>query len=238
MDLNKLENTIILSSIPIKKLDLDLMPIGSASSCLIRYTGNLIIFTVAHATGDFGNWAIEIDVDFNNDRSKMYQIGQMNFLAKADINIGEIKDIDFSYALIKENIKPMHQFIDGENKEIISIPKRIISTDLESIPDKDNEYGFYGLTRSSLDGYFLTFAPSLEMNMKYVGNQDDFFIFKLNHEYGEHANYKGCSGAPILDNDGKLVALVAKGDKDNDCILGIGLQKYKVAIDIECGNIN
>lgn len=59
-----------------------------------------------------------------------------------------------------------------------------------------------------------------------------------NDDY-EIDDFRGTSGAPILDSKGKLVALVARGGPSYDgkewIIKGINLAKYKTILDIECG---
>lgn len=75
-------------------------------------------------------------------------------------------------------------------------------------------------------------------NLKYKGEDDDYYIFSLPNNNYEHSNFQGTSGAPILDSNGKLVSLVACGGPSKDSnewiIYGFNLAKYKAMIDIEC----
>jgi hypothetical protein len=56
-------------------------------------------------------------------------------------------------------------------------------------------------------------------------------------EYPGHEYFKGCSGAPILDSDGKLVALVCMGVPAVNSIYGVSVKRYKAALDILVGDV-
>jgi hypothetical protein len=44
--------------------------------------------------------------------------------------------------------------------------------------------------------------------------------------------FKGCSGAPVLDENGNVMALVCCGDAPTDEIWAIAVARYRVALDI------
>jgi hypothetical protein len=230
------EQLITFSSIPIRQLGVALTPEAFASCCLVSYTQKLLVLTVEHATGNQKNWAIEMEY-VPEKGTKLYQIGPMRFLKVFNIKTASARTIDFSYALIKEQVLPLHQWLDPKSGNIMSRPKIILKCDFSVVPANDREYGFFGQTRFDLDGSDLKFASTLEMQMKYIDEKDDLSVFNLTHKYGSHPLYQGCSGAPILDDLGNLVALVAEGDAQNDAILGLTLAKYKTPIDIECANV-
>ena len=73
--------------------------------------------------------------------------------------------------------------------------------------------------------------------LKYVGTEDSYYVFELPFEHPGHEFFKGCSGAPILDSRGNIVALVCSGDIDRNAIIGISLNKYKIALDVTFGNM-
>lgn len=69
--------------------------------------------------------------------------------------------------------------------------------------------------------------PIFELWMEYVGVEleSKMLMFKPNDGHRGHANYAGCSGAPIAGADGLIVALVVRGHpKENpEFILGVPL---------------
>ena len=230
----ELQRWILLSSIALKGLGPGGLPTDAASGCLIRYAGKLIVLTVSHATAQ-GVWAVELEY-VPGKGTKLYKLGAMSFLGKGNITTKELKPVDFSYKVLPEEIAPIHRLYDQETESMQDpVPKRILETDLSATPTPSGQYGFFGLTRSQLDGPILRAEGRLVMGMKFVGEEDDFYQFRMATPYEDDKDYKGCSGAPILDRDARLVALVVAGCRDNSCIYGIALRKYKVAIDIDCG---
>lgn len=101
-------STLRRASIPLRKLDHNLYPAAVASGGLVDYHGKRLILTVQHATGDMGNWAVEVRFEPGSG-TQLYQIGAMNFLKIGDIASGTPKDVDFSYAQVPGDLKPMQQ---------------------------------------------------------------------------------------------------------------------------------
>ena len=226
----------LLSSIPLKELDDSGNPINSASGCIINYSGKNFILTVSHATKNMGRWAIEIGYEHPNG-TKFYKIGQMNFLIEASLNSSIVKDIDFSYAIISDDISPLYQKINPDGRIINEYPRTINQIDFDAQPTPNQKYGFSGQTKLSLENQYLFGEVILVSDMKFIEERNGFYVFKLPTRHQGHEYYQGCSGAPIIDNDGNIVALVTSGDIDTNTIVGINIRKYKVSLDIACNNI-
>ncbi|NOZ47099.1 MAG: hypothetical protein GXO79_10010 [Chlorobi bacterium] len=227
---------LILSSIPLRQLGVERMPIGFASGCLIDYHDKRLILTVSHATRNQGNWAIEVRAK-NGIGTQTYQIGAMMFLETGNINTGAVKDVDFSYATVPNDIAPYYHELNPQGQITTSIPREIQTLDFEIKPDDSKKYGFSGTTMFSTDGWFLFTENRLVMDMTYQGMQDDLYKFKLPKKHPGHEYFRGTSGAPIMDNDGNVVALVCEGDVDEDIIFGVSIKQYKYSLDIEVENI-
>jgi CBS domain-containing protein len=71
--------------------------------------------------------------------------------------------------------------------------------------------------------------------LKYLRTEGDFHIFKLPFAHPGHDHFRGCSGAPVLSEGGKLVGLVSGGDIPTNVIRVLSLAAYKTPIDIEVG---
>jgi len=97
-----------LASVPLRKLDSNRRPLSAASGCLVDYHGKRLVLTVQHATGDMGNWAIEIRYEPGRG-TQLYQIGSMDFLKVGNLLSGTVSDVDFSYASVPGDLQPMQQ---------------------------------------------------------------------------------------------------------------------------------
>ena len=94
---------IVLSSIPRKQINERGMPINYASGCIISYVGKRLLLTVQHATGNMGNWVIEIKYVLGHG-TKGFRLGGMMFLKECNLTTDIWRDIDFSYGYVGSNL--------------------------------------------------------------------------------------------------------------------------------------
>ena len=166
--------------------------------------------------------------------AKLYYPGAFNFLAEMTLGIPEIRDVDFSYTEIPPDVESYFQELTP-NGVIISERKRtVFRPTFKTFPTKEELYGFSG---QILPEFLPTMGTlMIEHNtypgLKYDRTEDSYHVFKLPVEHPGHERFEGCSGAPILDTKGNIVALVCSGNKEKNEIYGISLNKYKVALDI------
>jgi len=235
MNHEELISRIKLSSIPLVQPGDNLLPINSASGCLIDYSGKRFILTAAHCVRK-GNWAIE-EKFVPGRGAKLFPIGPMNFLREGNIKTKEIKDIDFAYATVPGDLTPLWQEIEPNESIKNETPRLVCSVEFDIFPDTLKKYGFSGRTQTRIENWFLIPKILIIMDMLYEQTDGEYYIFKLPQKHPGHKYFKGCSGAPIIDSDGKVVALVHGGLRKDSTIFGIPLKKYKIALDIETGRI-
>lgn len=228
-------STIKLSSIPLRQLDENLSPIGSASGCLIDYGGKRLILTVSHATGDNGNWAIETKF-IPGKGTELYQIGSMNFLRQGDISTGQFNEIDFAYATVPDQLTSYYQEIEAGVVKV-ETARLVFQIDFDLVPNSSNKYGVSGQTHLSKANSYLAGELSIALDLKYERLQEEYYIFRLPSQHPGHEYFKGCSGAPIIDDKGNVVALICSGNTEENTIYGISLRKYKTPLNIETGNL-
>lgn len=237
----------ILSSIPTNSVNENTkLPERMGSGCFIEYKGFVLFLTVYHTVNNYSlNTGIVADFDESNG-VKLLSIGLRPPIITGNIKTGKIDDLDFTY--VKCNKMPECYFFILDKLGKIKYKKNriILQTCLTDIPNLTESYGFAGFIHSCLQPNFTSkFHTEIFQelayydNLKYNGINGDYYIFSLpNKNYG-HDNFRGTSGAPILDSKGNLVSLVACGHASEDgaewIIKGFNLAKYKIMIDIACG---
>ncbi len=276
----------IRSSIPLRKVNPQKKPIDIASGCFLIYKGLSFFLTVRHIyeNRDIGDWNILIGCEINNTTGKINAkmqylppLCEMNRfllfenpspkvfehlqLENSEETLPSLgaKRVDFVYR--KMDFVPCHiELFTG--LEFCSIPLISLEDDLESLPDKNKRYIFFGNTKPYEDAEKLDFVdgidvpihrvtPSLFPDIKYIKKTRGMLEFELS-ENRESEEIAGCSGAPIIDEDGNLVSLVVEMDHKYESILnngrykgkrlctklyGVDLQLFKTALDREAGVI-
>ncbi|MDX2106788.1 MAG: hypothetical protein SFY67_10345 [Candidatus Melainabacteria bacterium] len=135
--------------------------------------------------------------------------------------------LDFAICDITHNLEiPMVQDLDpnGSGKILMERPRTIFGKKCLSKPDKITEYGFAGITLPKREVHpEITIGSGIVRTvtgLKYLGDSEGFHNFGLSIDHPGHIYFEGCSGAPIIDIDGKIVAFVCGGNMENSTIRG------------------
>jgi hypothetical protein len=230
-----------LSSVPLVRLNDQRLPTSSASGCLIDYSGKRVLLTVSHATGDQKNWAIQLKY-VPGKGTETYQLGAMNFLARASLSEPKFKDVDFSYVEIPRTIRAYRQEIEAPANVVKSETLIAVHTPgLEDTPKPGDNFGFCGLVLPTSENHFGQTYIGGELRvysgLSFLRTENDYHVFSLPFPHPGHEHFRGCSGAPILSSTGSLVALVCKGCEKTNEIWGISVRAYKTPVDILVGNL-
>jgi hypothetical protein len=226
---------IILSSIPLRQLNEMRKPIGFGSGCLIDYCGKRLILTAAHVTNNDENWGIEVQ-SITGVGTRVYEVGSMMFLSVSNLDTGGNREIDFSYTTVPTDLQPLYHELSEMGTVINQVPREIITLDFNLEPNADKKYGFFGQSNITTGDWFMHSESKLVLDLTFVGREQDYYKFQLPSKHSGHEYFQGTSGAPILDSDGNVVALVCHGDEEKDLIYGVMIKKYQSALDIEVGN--
>jgi hypothetical protein len=233
-------NQLRLSSVQLNLLDGRRVPVGFASGCLIDYRERRILLTVAHATGNQGNWAIQVRY-IPGRGTENYQVGAMHFLASASRSDPALKNIDFSYVEVPVTLQPFRQDIASKQVVASETPITIHRPSLEDLPKAGAEYGFCGMVLPALETHLGDLYVGGELRvypgLSYSRTEGNYHVFSLPFKHPGHKHFQGCSGAPVLGESGDLVGLICKGCKVRNEISAISLRTYKTAIDILVGGV-
>ncbi|NOX99690.1 MAG: hypothetical protein GXP30_08185, partial [Verrucomicrobia bacterium] len=167
----------------------------------------------------------------------LYQLGQMGFVEKFVLKRNKIKEreFDFSYKLLTEEIAPRRQKLKEDGSILQDEAILPITTELSDLPNDEKRYGFWGCTKQHKNGKFLKVTPKCETDLRYdgVGEYNQMYLFRTPEPYRSYKEYQGCSGAPILSEDGELVALAVEGNKKKTGIFGLPIHTIRPLFDVE-----
>ncbi len=223
-------------SVPLRELNHDGLPVGICSGCLADYGGCRWVFAVEHSTGNMGRWAIEVGYEPGHG-TKLYQIGEMNFVARASSPSAAFETLDMAYAKVPSDLVPRWQVSNDRGEIILDVPRLVLRPDLRCAPRDGQEYGFSGNIRPTLEQHFDDQYFGAEIacytGLRFGGEDEDFCYFRLPFEHPGADYFKGTSGAPICDPGGNIVGLVCGPGNKPDTIRGLKISYFRRALDVE-----
>lgn len=229
------------SSVPLCRLDDSGQPSSAASGALVNVNGKRLLLTVEHATGDFGDWAIQIQYE-SGKGTTLYRLGAMNFLIRGDINSGKSKTVDFSCVDVPEDIQPVKQEI-SETFQILGG----ISTDVHELkfpckPKSEEIYGFSGFIKGSIEQHphalILASEAQIYDGLKFIETRNgDVLVFSMPEVHLGHLEFKGCSGSPIISSNGEVIGLLTGGCKSKNEIYGLSLESYRAVLELHASGV-
>jgi len=241
-----------VSSVHLVRLGAESLPGEIASGLLIDYNGSRHLCTVAHALKD-GPISLQIEWNPALRTTSTRLLNLMPIVSKQITCPSAIEDkawaeLDFAYCKISFPEIPLYQELDNETlsgKIRSSQPCKIYKETEIADPNLDVEYGFFGQTQPKYEEHQILpddvkyFGTALQpcYPLKFIGEDGDFYVFRLPEPHPGHKYFEGCSGAPIVDTDGNVVALLCKGNIDQSIIYGFPIKKFEIVLRISASGL-
>lgn len=214
-------------------------PLGRCSGTIVEYRENRLILTVAHAVQPDEAWAIELEYK-GTQGMKLYRIGAMEYLI--EVTGKQIREVDFSFTIVPQNVQAKWQQFSDQGKVVDEEERVILLSDLSSSPLPNLKYGFAGIAHPTSEP-----APpgiphkisggefTIETELTFIETVNGLDKYSLGKKHPGDDHYIGCSGAPLLSEDGDLVGLVVSGCELDSTINALPLRKYRSYIDVKLG---
>jgi hypothetical protein len=228
-------------------------PVGIGSGCIIDFEKFSALFSVAHVTDKNASTCISLGKPITKYGSPLFAISDMNYLAKFNlaffkqqleelktkIKLPEEKDfgqIDLSFEKVPEGIEILQIPIHFEAAKIkIKAAKKIhINHSSVNEPSTNVEYAFFGrikptLAKGTLSGDLFETQEAFYGGVSFVKKIGNYYQFALSEPIADNADFKGTSGAPIMDSKGNVVSLITHGYEGGNLIYGIALPDFLIA---------
>jgi hypothetical protein len=219
----------ILNTVHLVALDESNKPGGGiGSGCLLRIDGRLVMLGVRHVTNNSKRWGLQIK--YTQNRGMMiFQIGAPTYFTRFTFGDESITDLDFFVLPIELPELPRHQKWEAIDVCSRDEPVRIFELSDLVDPNEHDNYEFAGLVQPCLINGPVTFYEMVlteESEMKFDADEKERFRFSLSHPHPGHDSYRGTSGAPITNQDGKLAALVMSGCECTASVFGFPIRRH------------
>jgi hypothetical protein len=227
----------------------DKLPVDYGSGFIVKYRDKHYLLSVAHVTSIEGASAcIETNEALVNDQSPLYCVGAMSYFDQFKIDPDELKKpgftfedllnkssgktLDITFCNINEELNLLQKEWDFGAFKIEAGRKIYLDLDNTSIPQKGKFYGFCGRVRQKLSGGILRMQVTAKLNLQYQSEVGDFYRFISPEIIADRDDYGGCSGAPILDEDGALVGLAQAVYRNTLVVQAFSIEKCKKLMDL------
>jgi hypothetical protein len=218
------------------------------SGCIVKYRNQLFLISVAHVTNHDGlSTCIVTHQRPVNSETPLYSVGRMNYFDEYTVSKTELLDevrsmddllkdfkgtIDFTFCKIKESLELIQPELNLGFHTVEKGEKLMIDLDYTGNPVKDKHYGLCGNIGHKKRGNKIESKISLKLDLKYHATKGRFHKFIAPQIITHKDEYKGCSGAPIIGNDGRMVALAVKVGTGSKIVLGFSMDECKRLLDI------
>jgi hypothetical protein len=219
-------------------------PEGFGSGCIIEYLDRKFFVSVSHVTDveDLVTFLETNQPDIDGKGPILKPVGGICYFDQLKVAEGmsledfekiieKGKRLDICFAEIKDEIKLLQPEMDFGVFKVPASEKFHVFLEDAVVPTEDERYGFYGKVRPKYYGQGLKMTPTLKHSLTYHRTKENFYMFLAPEIIKDSEDYEGCSGAPILDSQGRIVALACSVVTPSKIIYGFSIQECKRLLD-------
>lgn len=215
---------VLVTSIPLRRIDEDGQVVGRATGTLIDYVGRRFLLSVEHAVnrGSTG-WAIELGYDLNRGM-KVFHINTFAYVAEFTRSSGLLRELDLCLAEVPRSLESRYEYRTRLGL-FDQRPHHVFQPDLYATPNPQGVFAFSGQVKPEQHAQATFVAEMVAYpNLKFLQSENELHIFQLPVPHPGHDAFRGCSGAPVVDMNRHVVELVTGGDVPSNTIHGVALQ--------------
>jgi hypothetical protein len=223
------------------------------SGVIVQYRKRFFVCTVEHFTRVAGQEIGIVTGRIKDSTTEIFVLGDFSYIQAVEFEdepdaedliyaienpkSGKFLDIAFKeIATPRDLVQPKRviELADGGVVRIPYGPKNYLTVDEDFQIDEDEVFSFFGRIKPIFSKGKLEFQEALYLGLTFKGFKDPFFELDLGGQIKDFNRFRGCSGAPILDSEGRLVALVTHGPKNNHStsVFGFRFDYVKQYIDL------
>lgn len=225
---------VLVTSIPLHRFDANDQLIGHGAGTMIEYAGRRFLVSVEHVVKRGTNgWAMELGHDAQAG-TEVFRPNGFVYVAEFTRSTSTIRELDLCLTEIPKDLESKYEHRTPRGL-FDQRPHHVFAPDLQASPDPKGTFAFSGQVKPEMHGpKTLAAEMGVYPGLKYIRSQDELHSFHLPVPHPGHEAFHGCSGAPIVDMNRHVVALVTGGDVPSNMIYGISLSRCKPALDFLC----
>lgn len=216
---------VLVTSIPLVHLDECGTVTGLGSGTMFDHAGRRFVLAVEHVVKrDSTGWVVMVQQD-GSGQMEYYRPNYFSYVGEIRRSSGGLRLLDICAAQVSPELETWYEYRTPRGL-FDRRPHQVFNTESIAQPDAVQVYGFSGRVRTEKHG---TDAFASEMvvypALTYSHSEEEIYHFKLPVPHPGHDAFHGCSGAPIVDLNRNIVALVVGGDTSSDMVKGVAIQR-------------
>ncbi len=140
--------------------------------------------------------------------------------------------LDVTFCEFKNDVELLQPQQSYRDRIIPAGLKTFLNLEEGGVPDKQHLYGLSGRIKQDFRNGTLYSTPTLKLDLEYKSTIGNYHIFTVPEIITDISDYQGCSGAPILNDEGKLVGLAAEVREGSKILRAFSIDKCRELLDI------
>ncbi len=153
-----------------------------------------------------------------------------------DIHAYYDETLDISFCELKENVEFIQPEWDFGAYKIDAGHKVFLNLDESCNPSFGLYYGFCGRIHPEFNGAVSKTIVVLKEDLEYITSAGRYHIFHTQNVIEDKNDFEGCSGAPVLDETGRLVGLASSVNPGSKTIFVFSIAEAKSLLNIALDN--
>ncbi|MCX7087791.1 MAG: hypothetical protein NTV00_07030 [Methylococcales bacterium] len=215
---------ILITSIPLVRLDEKNTLAGFASCTMLDHAGSRFIIASEHVVKrESEGWAAVIQQD-GNGQLEYYRPNRFTYVGEFNKSTSTLRLLDICVAEVSAELETWYEYRTPRGL-FDKQRHHIFKSESIASPVSGQIYGFSGQVRTEKHGSDAVSDMAVYPGLAYSHSEGEIHYFKLPVKHPGNEAFHGCSGAPIVDFNRNIVALVVGGDPKTNMIKGIAIQR-------------
>jgi hypothetical protein len=228
---------MLTTSVPLRRFGASGELLTATSGVLVDYEGRRFLIAAAHAVprGTSG-WALEISHDPVHG-TEVLHLAPFAYLAEYRRDTATLRELDLCVVQVPNDLVCYY-----ENRTPRALldkrPRHVFAYEPAEGLGPGNVYAFSGQIRREQHSP-TTFAVEMVVypGLTHLRTDNEIEIFQLPVEHPGHDAFQGCSGAPVVSRERKVVAIVVEGDIQTNTIRALSIKRALPALKTLAANL-
>ena len=222
---------LLVTSIPLVHLSPDNQVLGLGSGTMVDHAGGRYVLAAEHVVKrDSSGWAVVVQ-QHGEGQLEYYRPNAFVYLGEFQRSTAAMRFIDICAARLPSDFKSWYEYRTPSGL-FDKRPHHVFGAGSIERPISDQIYGFCGQVRTEQHGPGV-FASDMVVypGLTYAQSEEEMHHFNLPVPHPGHDAFQGCSGSPICDIHGNLVAIVVGGSRELNTVRGVAVQRVIPALE-------